>query len=155
MTCRRMTVCAITHRLRNRCVSLFVAAWLAAAVGCADGRPARVPVGGQVLIDSQPLADAYVRFVPSNARPSIAKTDSAGRFQLTCFDKGDGAVRGTHHVAVIASEELSGTAVRWFAPKKYAEESTSGLQYEIDEPTDDLKIELTWDGGKPFIERFR
>jgi hypothetical protein len=131
----------------------LLAIGMAVQVGCGDGRPARVPVAGQVLIDNQPLADAYVRFAPTNSRPSIAKTDAEGRFQLGCFEKDDGAVQGIHRVAVIGREELKGNALRWFAPKKYADESTSGLQYEIHEPIDELKIELTWDGGKPFIER--
>ena len=29
----------------------------------------------------------------------------------------------------------------------------SGIQVDIQGPIDDLKIELSWDGGKPFIER--
>jgi hypothetical protein len=153
MTCGRIANCSAVYWLRNGWALVFLAMGLAVGVGCGDGRPARVPVVGHVLIDRQPLAGAYVRFVPSNARPSIAKTDADGRFQLGCFAKDDGAVRGTHRVAVIGRQEINGNTLRWFAPKKYAEESTSGLQYEIDKPIDDLKIELTWDGGKPFIEK--
>lgn len=153
MTCRRLANCNAVYWLRNGCALVFLAVQLSTAVGCGDGRPTPVSVAGQVLIDSRPLAGAYVRFVPPNARPSLAKTDSEGRFQLGCFNKDDGAVRGIHRVAVIGREDINGNTLRWFAPKKYAEESTSGLQYEINEPIDDLKIELTWDGGKPFIEK--
>jgi hypothetical protein len=155
MTCRRLTNCSPLYWLRDRCALVFLAVQLSTAIGCDDSQHAPVSVAGQVLIDTQPLADAYVRFVPPNARPSIAKTDSEGRFQLGCFAKGDGAVRGIHRVAVIGRKEINGNTLRWFAPKKYAEESTSGLQYEINDPIDNLKIELTWDGGKPFIEKVR
>jgi len=61
-------------------------------------------------------------------------------------------VPGTHRVAISASKILSENKVQWFAPKKYADFRTSGLTYEIKEPTDNVKIELTWNGGKPFIE---
>ena len=37
-------------------------------------------------------------------------------------------------------------------PPKYADFRESGLVFTLTEPTDDLKIELTWDGGKPFVQ---
>jgi hypothetical protein len=36
----------------------------------------------------------------------------------------------------------------------YAAFAESGLQVAITEPTDSLTIELTWNGGEPFVERF-
>ena len=122
------------------------------ANGCGSGRPERVAVSGHVVIDGQPLAFGNIKFVPAGARPSVGKLDENGHFTLTCYDGDDGVVPGTHRVAISASKILSENKVQWFAPKKYADFRTSGLTYEIKEPTDDLKIELTWDGGKPFIE---
>ena len=75
-----------------------------------------------------------------------------GRFTLTTFENQDGSVTGTHAVSVTAVEPLTQTTQRWHAPKKYADPRTSGLTATIDGPTDSLVIELTWDGGKPFIE---
>ena len=43
--------------------------FFAVAVGCGDGRPARVPVAGRVLIDGKPFERGYVRFVPQGADP--------------------------------------------------------------------------------------
>jgi hypothetical protein len=60
-----------------------------------------------------------------------------------------------HQVEVDASESLSSTKVKWHAPKKYFRYTTSGLTQKIGESTDSLVIELTWDGGKPFVERVR
>ncbi len=37
--------------------------------GCGDGRPTRVPISGQVLIDGKPLTTGAVRLVPAGARP--------------------------------------------------------------------------------------
>jgi hypothetical protein len=136
----------------------LVASWLLAALalsgvaGCSDARPARVPVSGRVVIDGKPLTHGNVKFVPSGGRPSSGKVDGEGRFTLTCYDGEDGAIPGAHRVAVSAGKILSDSKMQWFAPKKYADFRTSGLSCEITEPTDNLTIELTWDGGKPFVE---
>lgn len=122
------------------------------ALGCGDGRPTRVKVSGQVLIDGVPLTVGSVTFVPDGARPSSGKIDSSGRFTLTCYDGGDGVVPGRHRVQVSALEVISASKAKWHAPPKYTDFRTSEIEYEITEPTDDLKIELTWDGGKPYIE---
>jgi len=121
--------------------------------GCGDGRPRRVPVSGQVLIDGKPLTRGFIRLVPEGARPAAGQIGPDGRFTLKTFEPGDGAVTGRHEVSVTAVESLSDTVQRWYTPKKYADPSTSGLTVTINEPTDSLLIELTWDGGKPFIEK--
>jgi hypothetical protein len=120
--------------------------------GCSDSRPARVPVSGQVLIDGQPLTAGNVKFVPVGSRPSSAKLDAQGRFTLTCYDGEDGVVPGRHRVQISSAEAVSASKVRWLAPPKYADFRTSELEFEITEPMDDLTINLTWDGGKPFIQ---
>jgi hypothetical protein len=125
---------------------------LIATSGCSDGRPARVAVSGKVLIDGKPLTMGIVQFVPEGSRPSAGKLDSEGRFTLTCYDGDDGIVPGTHQVMVAAKEMISESKARWLAPPKYADFRKSGLSFEITEPTDDLVIELTWDGGKPFVK---
>jgi hypothetical protein len=92
--------------------------------------------------------------VPAVGRPSIGETDANGRFSLTCYEPNDGATRGTHKVAVIAVKEISGAAIMWRAPKKYSTIDSSGLQLAVSEPKDNVEISITWDGGKPYIERF-
>src|SRR5690242_13923202 len=59
---------------------------MAVIAGCSDGRPARVPISGQVLIDGQPLKFGVVKFIPDNGRPSSGNLDENGRFTLHCFD---------------------------------------------------------------------
>jgi hypothetical protein len=121
--------------------------------GCGDGRPKRVPVSGQVLIDGKPLTLGSIYFVPTAARPASAEIGPDGRFTLATFEPGDGAVPGTHKVSVQAVESVGTNKVRWHAPKKYTDHRTSGVTATIDGPTDSLVIELTWDGGKPFVEQ--
>jgi len=126
-----------------------------ALVGCGDGRQARVLMSGQVLIDGQPLTYGSVRFVPKDARASVAKLDKEGRFTLSCYGKKDGVIPGVHRVQVNASEWISDNQRKWHAPPKYFRYKTSGLTQEITESTESLVINLTWDGGKPFVERVR
>ncbi|WP_146561521.1 hypothetical protein [Posidoniimonas corsicana] len=135
-----------THHL-IRCYAMVALASIA-AVGCGDGGPKRVPVSGTVLIDGKPLTVGNVRFVPEGARPSYGQVDDEGRFTLSCFESGDGAVTGLHQVQVSASEIIGGSKVHWHAPAKYADYRSSGLTAEITEPVDNLTIELTWGDPK-------
>ena len=133
-------------------------AWFAVALvlicGCNDGRPNRVPVSGQVLIDGQPLKCGYIRFSPADHRASQGYLDKDGHFTLSCFSHNDGAVIGQHKVEIRATEMVNERLMRWHAPKKYADQQTSGLTQEITGPTDNMIIDLTWGDGKPFDERY-
>jgi len=142
---------AITRMLTLLSVSTITVA----LVGCGDGRPGRVPMSGQVLIDGEPLTHGYVRFVPKDARPSGAKLDEQGRFTLSCYGEKDGIIPGVHQLEVDASEWISNKKRKWHAPPKYFRYKTSELTQEITESTESIVINLTWDGGKPFVERTR
>jgi hypothetical protein len=122
--------------------------------GCGPSRPARVPVAGKVLIDGQPLRYGVVRFTPAEGRPSSGQLDENGHFVLSCFEVNDGALVGKHQIEVSGLERIKDDEVRWNAPKKYDDRSTSGLTEEIKEATDSIVIKLTWDGGKPFTEPY-
>jgi hypothetical protein len=123
--------------------------------GCGDGKPTRVPISGKVLIDGKPLAMGSIVYVPQGARPSGSAIDKEGHFVLTCYQHGDGAVLGAHRVSVTAAQNIGETAIRWETPKMYADITTSGLIENVDGPADDVVINLTWKGGKPFVERLQ
>ena len=141
----------VFRMVRSPCVSVLFLVVATLIVGC-DSRPKRVPVAGQVLIDGKPLELGTITLVPQGARPSMGKIGKDGRFVLTCYEGDDGVIPGTHRVAVSANKGKGDTALEWFAPKKYADFRKSGLTVTIGEENQDLKIELTWDGGKPFVE---
>lgn len=139
-----------------RSVSLFfkLSIVVLCFVGC-DSRPTRVPVSGKVLIDGEPLKYGAVVFVPEGGRQSSGIIDADGHFSLMCFEPGDGALVGKHHVQVLASESINNSTVKWHAPKKYADRQASGLVEEITGATDSVVINLTWKGNppeKPFTE---
>lgn len=133
--------------------SLFTGV-VACVVGCSEESIERVPVSGQVLLDGKPLQYGTIRVEPSGARMAASKLDSEGRFSLMTYAPGDGAPLGTHSVAVNGAEQLGPYSVKWHAPPKYAEASKSGLQMQIVEETDDVVIEITWDGAEPFVQKF-
>ena len=119
--------------------------------GCNDG-PEIVPVSGKVLIDGEPLTYGTIMVLPQDYRASFGTIGPDGSFSLTCYEPNDGCVRGKHALTVSAVEALSSSRQKWHAPKKYTEPDTSELTIDITGPTDALVIELSWDGGKPFIE---
>lgn len=121
------------------------------ATGCGRG-PERVPVAGQVLIDGKPLTSGEITVAPQGMRAAFSTIDSEGRFKLSTYEPGDGTSLGTHPVSVHSGEFLDPTHKRWNIPKKYANLSTSGLDVTIDGPTDSVVINLSWEGGKPFVE---
>lgn len=143
----------IASEKRSICLLVVSFVLTSLMVGCGDGRPRRVPVSGRVTIDGQPLTKGVVRLIPENARPATGEVDSEGRYTLTTFEPGDGVIPGPCKVAVIASEMISNNAQRWHAPKLYADAERSGLTADIAEATDALDFELTWAGGRPFVEQ--
>lgn len=131
----------------------FVLLALVVGAGCSDGRPERVPVTGQVLIDGQPLKHGSIRFHASDHRPAYGELGPEGRFQLSTYELGDGCVLGSHAVSVNGAEMLGATSTRWHSPKKYRNARDSGLVVQVDESMEPVTINLSWDGGKPFVER--
>lgn len=123
--------------------------------GCGDGRPERVPVSGVVLIDGKPLTHGFIQVAPEGHRAAHGDIGKDGTFKLTTFDANDGCVPGKHKIAIIATESIDAKSQRWHAPKQYMSAATSGLEIEVkaDGPNE-LKVELTWNGGKPFVEKF-
>jgi hypothetical protein len=78
-------------------------------------RPNMAPVSGVVSFQGQPLAGAQVSF-HNDKSPRVASgvTDAQGKFTLTTFDPGDGAIIGEHRVSIAklqgASELSSASA---------------------------------------------
>jgi hypothetical protein len=136
--------------------TLFGAALAAALLGlggCGGGGPKVVPVSGTVTIDGQPLTYGHIQVLPTGWRPASSRIGSDGRFMLTTTVSGDGCAVGSHAVVILAGEPISPEATKWHAPKKYADAATSNLTVTITGPTNDLKIDLKWGGGKPFTEK--
>lgn len=116
------------------------------AIGCSDGRPARLKASGQVLLNGEPLTfngNGFVQIVPENSRPATGKINpNDGTFTLTTFENQDGVTAGTHRVTVTAMAFTSSGSTINLLPEKYSSTSTSGLTVTIEKPTDSLRINL-------------
>ncbi|WP_442482210.1 hypothetical protein [Aeoliella sp. SH292] len=143
--------------------SAFVPAVFTAALmligftGCGGSHPGIVPVKGKVTIDGKPVTTGQVYVYAEGQRPATGKIQQDGTFQLSSFAFNDGAPTGTHLATVSAVEGVDDRTNRWHAPKKYASETSSELWVTIDGPTDDLNIELTWNGSgqsAPYVDKF-
>ncbi|MCS7239390.1 MAG: carboxypeptidase-like regulatory domain-containing protein, partial [Thermoguttaceae bacterium] len=109
-----------------------------------------------------PVEGALVTLVPPepSRRGAVGRTDASGRFTLTTFEPGDGALPGSYNVA-ISKVVLEGEAPpetptetggvepdkrvsKDLLPPKYKVAATSGLKAEIQGPGPvELRFELT------------
>ena len=134
MTCQRAT------RL-----GLSVVLVLVGVVGC-NAKPGTAPtlkVTGTVTYNGEPVEGASVAFIPENGRPASGTTDASGKFTLSTFESGDGAVPGKHTVAISEqpdeSEPMPGTpeAENWQPsearfPEKYSDAKQSGFTAQVE-----------------------
>jgi len=82
--------------------ALFGMLVVVAVAGCGSSNPSTYPVTGTVTHDGKPLAGANVGFsaTDENTRGAIGVTDSEGKYSLTTFEQGDGAMAGTFKVTI-------------------------------------------------------
>ena len=122
-------------------------------LGCGRG-PRLVKVSGKVLIDGKPLERGFVQVIPKDSRAASGEIGPGGQYTLTTFENGDGCVLGTHTVTILANESKGPTALHWYAPKTYSDPVSSGLTLDVQQATDAADINLSWEGGKPYTEKF-
>jgi hypothetical protein len=135
-----------------------------AAVGCSghqqEHRPPKlVPVHGVVRLSGKPVDGARVDFFnTASDQPSASgMTDAEGKFRLTTYADGDGAVPGKYRVAVTKAQDagrheektappsfrLGGAPrPRWLIPQHYSNPATSDLQADV---TDGENPEIVFD----------
>lgn len=129
------------RRGRVRFALCLLAACLAIA-GCAKpGRAPTAKASGTLSAGGAPLTGVNVTFTPAAGRSASATTDAEGRFSLSTFAPGDGAVPGKHRVTLSLKEAdvpMPGTpeAAAYKPPslpfaKKYAGLATTDLEVEI------------------------
>lgn len=77
-------------------------------LGCGgdDGRKSTYGVTGVVKMAGAPIPGATVMFAPTEGQPVASGiTDDNGKYQLTTYETGDGAVAGAYNVLVIRAAE--------------------------------------------------
>ncbi len=114
---------------RTRGLLLLTASILGLASGCSRGRqyPPTHSVTGVVTVEGQPVADAIVSFLPDDGQnPANGSTDASGRYELTSFTRGDGAMEGSFRVTIVKYEKEGEDKSAVSVEKPVAEEAESG-----------------------------
>ena len=84
---------------------------------------ATVPVKGVLRYQGKPLTSGAVTFEPTDiGREAHGEVRPDGTFELTTFRPGDGAVAGTHRVAVDGAKGL---------PARFRRPSSSGVEVNV------------------------
>lgn len=95
------------HASPRHWIGAYLNAMLVVALGCGssnrivEGRVETIATTGTVMIDGTPAENVIVVFHATTHNLSASgRTDATGRFSLTTYDQGDGAVSGTHLVSL-------------------------------------------------------
>ena len=134
----------------------WVAWMLLAAAGCGgDGMPLG-SVSGQVTYKGQVVPDGIICFVPEQGPAASSPIDAQGRYRLTTYSTGDGAVLGTHKVYFAPAGDTGGAdenvvesaevppppADPKYLPHKYRSPETSGLTREVQAGSNTFDFDL-------------
>lgn len=114
-----------------------------------------VNASGTLTLNGAPLEFYQVSFFPNENRPAMGITDAAGRFTLGTNKPNDGAVAGSHKIAIVwvgpPSTDPNEGMMEFSSPppppieidKKYSNPETSGLVLEVPESgSTELNVEL-------------
>ncbi len=91
---------------------LMILAGLVVAAGCtgpATDRPPTEKVGGTVTLGGNPVEGAIVTFVFATAdgASAVGTTDANGKYTLTTWEAGDGALAGDYTVKIVKFESAA------------------------------------------------
>ncbi len=97
-----------------------------------------VPVKGTVTYKGKPLTGGTIRFEPEDGgREAAGNIEPDGSFTLSTFQSNDGAVAGSHKVAV---EPPSGQSKS--IPAKYRSAGSSGIVMEVSPEKTEYAVDL-------------
>lgn len=106
-------------------------------IGCGPSNPPTYKVSGVVTLDGKPVPGATIAFVPdagTGAQPAAGTSDNEGKYSLTTFVSGDGAMKGMYSVTVMKVQTEAGQSPydAYKEPEK-KEEPTSGKEQSLDD----------------------
>lgn len=107
--------------------SLILCVLVTAFVGCGESNPPTEEVTGVVTLDGKPVEGATITFTADDAAGESAtgKSGVDGKYTLTTFSAGDGAMAGSYKITVKKFPEVEGSA----APTAPVEEKSQEDEY--------------------------
>ena len=136
-----------------RSMVLVLSILFAMLSGC-DSQPETFLVHGMVVYpDGKPLTEGTVEFETLHGKKPITATgeiNEDGTFQVGTYEPNDGAIAGTHRVAVIADFEI-GTGIERpgllpppMLDPKFSDFKTSTLEFEIKPSPNNILVEVDY-----------
>ena len=132
------------------------------ATGCGGTKLGQVT--GTVTVSGTPVPTGTIMFVPTNGKAAVGSIEPDGRYTLTTFAPGDGALIGVHKVTIRATkvgpgtmvpasfeEELKGAkgkilvpgGVEWIVPERYSQLTTTDLTATVNPGAQTIDFHLT------------
>lgn len=115
------------------CLSVVLLTLTGCLGGAGEAKP--VPASGVLTLNGEPLAGAYVLFIPDIGPKASATTDADGGFELTTVQEKDGVVPGPCRIAVEKRAPLDPkdpyVTPKSLIPEKYGSVNTSGLSETV------------------------
>ncbi len=145
----------ITRVFPSRLACVAAIGLLVAAAGCGVERPETVPVSGCITFEGNaPPAAGILYFTTDEPaegfprRPTLAKFDEQGYFQVTTWDRGDGLMPGRYRITVECWEtppELGISGGESYVPTKYQDPRSTDLNVDIapDDRARTLELNVT------------
>jgi hypothetical protein len=126
------------------------------AAGCGGNGLPLGQVSGQVTCNGQVVPDGIIYFVPEEGPAASSPIDAQGRYELTTYSPGDGAVIGNHTVyfgpaadSGGADENVAESAVvpppppdPDYLPHKYRSPETSGYARQVKSGSNSFDFDL-------------
>lgn len=150
MTAARSEEVSLAGGMRDR-ISLWlvVAATSVCVPACRPpGSAPTVPAAGRLTYQGKPLADIDVVFTPSQGRRGTGTTDAEGRFRISTFAKGDGAVPGQHRVTLWPAGPLVNQIDENPAARSQAAAPKLPFPARYSSPDSDLVVDLGDKGSR-------
>jgi hypothetical protein len=116
-------------------ISTLAALVLLLSGGCGQKTASVAAVRGTLTLNDKPLQSGNVVTIPSAGHGAVGIIQN-GKFELSTFGKNDGAVPGTHKVAIVAREPAQGNGPeavpgKLLVPERYTNPDASGLAIEV------------------------
>ncbi len=112
--------------------------------GCGPTYPETIPVTGTVTLNGRPVGGAAIVFTPEEGEQATGTTDASGRFELSTFQLGDGALPGKHRVTVAKTTVKPGEEERilYLVPLEFGRLQTSELTCDVQKEMEPVAFDL-------------
>lgn len=137
------------NKQMNRIIYAIIAATivlpLIVSFGCGRDLPPVAAVSGRVTYKGEPVVQGTIMFKPEHGRPAVGTIGSDGRYTLTTFDSGDGAMLGSHKVMIDAWRAKGNSInakIEWLVPDLYSTANTSPLKAEVKSGDNTIDFDL-------------